>query len=210
MGHATAVVHGQSDRELGLPLSNPKLAVWLFLATEIMFFMALISSYVVLRWGLPAWPEPDTVLKAWIGALNTGVLLCSSATMAFSLWAVQQGRVSAQRTLLLATILLGMVFLGVKVFEYSEKFQHGYYPGGPGLMEIPSGPTFVSCYFTLTGFHALHVIAGVVMLLWLWIWSLVSPVGIPVASSEKVELVGLYWHFVDIVWIFLFPLLYLI
>jgi len=210
MAEAAAVGHVHHDeRELGLPLSNAKLAMWLFLATEIMFFAALISAYVVLRWGLPAWPEPDTVLKAWIGALNTAVLLGSSATMAFSLWAVQQGD-KRQRLFLLATLLLGFVFLGVKAYEYSEKFAHGYYPGGPNLAEIPSGPTFVSCYFTLTGFHALHVIAGLVMLAWLLIWSLIRPEGIPRTQAEKVEIVGLYWHFVDVVWIFLFPLLYLI
>jgi len=210
MAEAASVGHAQQEYEVGLPLSNAKLAMWLFLATEIMFFAALISAYVVLRWGLPAWPEPDTVLKAWIGALNTAVLLCSSATMAFSLWAVHQGDVQKQRLFLALTVLLGLAFLGVKAYEYSEKFAHGYYPGGPGLAEIPSGPTFVSCYFTLTGFHALHVLAGLVMLSWLLIWSLLRDGGIPHAQAERVELVGLYWHFVDVVWIFLFPLLYLI
>ncbi len=210
MAEAASVGHAHQEYEVGLPLSNAKLAMWLFLATEIMFFAALISAYVVLRWGLPAWPEPDTVLKAWIGAVNTMILLASSATMAFSLWSVERGDAAKQRLFLALTLLLGFAFLGVKAYEYSEKFAHGYYPGGPGLSEIPSGPTFVSCYFTLTGFHALHVIAGLVMLAWLLIWSLVRTEGIPKQRYERVELVGLYWHFVDVVWIFLFPLLYLI
>lgn len=194
--------------ELGLPISNGKFAMWLFLSTEVMFFMGLIGSFIVLRGGAPEWPTQEKVgLVAWLGALNTGVLIVSSATMAFALAATARGDTTRQRPLLLATIILGCVFMAVKAVEYTGKFQHGVYPGGPAAVADPAIQLFASLYFILTGFHAIHVLGGIVMLSLLLMWSLQGR--LTPAEYETCELIGLYWHFVDVVWVFLFPLLYL-
>jgi heme/copper-type cytochrome/quinol oxidase subunit 3 len=199
--------HALEPTEVGLPVSNAKMAMWLFLSTEIMFFMGLIGSFIVLRGGAPRWPTQDEVgLVRWIGALNTGVLIVSSATMAFALSATARSDSRKQRLFLACTIALGTVFMLVKAYEYSGKFHHGIYPSGPGATD-PAVQLFASCYFTLTGFHALHVVGGLVMLSLLLIWSLQGTLGPD--RYERCELIGLYWHFVDIVWVFLFPLIYL-
>jgi len=176
-----------------------KLGMWLFLASEIMFFTGLISAYVVLRAGHPAWPGSDGHLSVPIGTVNTLVLICSSMTMALAVGAVAQRQERLVRAFLGATMLLGAAFLGIKAYEYAAKFHHGI---------GPSTNIFWSCYFTLTGLHGLHVAIGVLANGWVlaltWgrrFWS---------AKSHCVELSGLYWHFVDVVWIFLFPLIYLL
>ena len=180
----------------GIP-SN-KLGMWLFLASEIMFFTGLITAYVVLRMGHPAWPGAEGHLSVPIGTLNTLILITSSVTIVLSLAALQQHQ-SGAHYYLLGTIVLGCTFLGIKGYEYSAKFAHHI---------TPATSIFWSCYFALTGFHALHVLGGVIANLWLWIRMLQRR--LTAASAYKLELAGLYWHFVDIVWIFLFPLLYLI
>lgn len=181
----------------GIP--SGKLGMWLFLASEVMFFTGLIGAYLVLRAGQAAWPAPGENLSIPIAAFNTFVLLTSSMTMALSVAAVQRRDAGALRLFLVLTILFGLVFLGVKGFEYSEKFHHGHLPG--------TG-TFWDCYFTLTGFHGLHVLGGVLANLWV-LWLARRPDFFE-RFGERVELSGLYWHFVDVVWIFLFPILYLI
>ncbi len=288
---------------MGLPVSNGKLAMWLFLVTEIMFFTGLIGTYLVLRMGRPAgtWPTPEQVhLKEWIGALNTFVLICSSLTVVLAHYAIARGNVSGAVLYLAVTLTLGGVFLVIKGFEYSAKFSHDIIPGhvfepanvlngengpayiahvktqlkeiadhageydaqavaecnalladlnarvmsarevfqrvqgkerlehghagheehstGAALLEkypdlpikhlVPNGNLWASCYFAMTGFHALHVFGGLVVFVLILLMAAFGRLGVRHASM--IELTGLYWHFVDIVWIFLFPLLYLV
>ena len=320
-----------------LPIPNGKTCLWLFLSTEIMFFAGLIGTYIVLRFGAVAWPAPhDVHLSEPIGAFNTFVLICSSVTVVLALEASKLNQTSKAKGYILLTFLLGCVFLGVKLYEYSQKFAHGIYPMQPHgqvydkadiyysaavrkrlndlkteytadgqvsdeekpridvidgllrkvddaeltirnqpdspdgprkLMEIaleiypphdhggavhaagagavspgavvryaafqqppvdeqhepaagthglndrytwlklpimiPGGPMWASTYFLLTGFHALHVLVGLIVFVLLLLITLDR------SKAGLVENVGLYWHFVDLVWIFLFPLLYL-
>jgi cytochrome c oxidase subunit III len=329
-----------------LPIPNGKTCLWLFLSTEIMFFAGLIGTYIVLRFGAIAWPAPhDVHLSEPIGAFNTFVLICSSVTVVLALEAAKHSHASTAKAWILLTFLLGSVFLGVKLYEYSQKFKHGIYPqkphglvydkadvyysaavrkrlaelktgitaSGPQLSDtdqekiavidritkmadeadtvsrtqpdsplgrvkimelayaiypphdqhsveqaahagaipqigsamrlvafqdpaaekaaaakagaasggvphggfneeykwlrlpvmIPGGPMWASTYFLLTGFHALHVLVGLI------VFALLLFVTLDRRKAGLVENVGLYWHFVDLVWIFLFPLLYL-
>jgi cytochrome c oxidase subunit 3 len=314
-----------------LPIPNGKTCLWLFLSTEIMFFAGLIGTYIVLRFGAIAWPAPhDVHLSEPIGAFNTFVLICSSVTVVLALEAAKGNQTAKAKGYILLTFLLGSVFLGVKAYEYQQKFAHGIYPAAPHgpvydkadihyaaavrkrlgdlrtdftnrgeavpepideisrmvdeaetlirnepdspegrvkLMElayaiypphdhetvehaaaagavpagpamrlvafqqatetagesagerasgyndqypflklpimIPGGPLWASTYFLLTGFHALHVLVGLIAFAILLLLTLDR------RRAGAVENVGLYWHFVDLVWIFLFPLLYL-
>jgi heme/copper-type cytochrome/quinol oxidase subunit 3 len=172
--------------------------MWLFLASEVIFFTGLLGASIVLRAGYAQWPKPGDALHIPLAALNTFILLSSSMTMAMGVGAVHQSDVKRLRLFLLATILLGLAFLGVKGFEYSEKFAHGHLPGS-GL--------FWDCYFTLTGFHGLHVLGGAIANLWILFLTLKPD--FLARRGHFVENSGLYWHFVDVVWIFLFPYLYL-
>jgi cytochrome c oxidase subunit III len=292
----------------GLPLTNAKLIIWLFLSTEIMFFAGLIGTYIVLRFGAPNWPRPHEVhLSEPIGAFNTFVLICSSVTIVLGLEAARVNKAAAAKLWIVLTLALGSVFLMVKMYEYNAKFQHGIYPWKPhsliyekadiyyvaavrtrlnrvvadldadpgkdqdpvkanlavakdlfnrvqtlertaaedpdlakryeametvadmvmpihagpfgeeeaeeGLNEkhgflhlpirIPGGNMWASTYFLLTGFHALHVLIGLI------VFALMLRMTLGVARAGFIENIGLYWHFVDLVWIFLFPLLYL-
>jgi cytochrome c oxidase subunit 3 len=280
---------------MGLPLSNGKLAMWLFLVTEIMFFTGLIGTYIVLRNGQPnkadPWPTPHQVhLVEWIGALNTFVLICSSLTVVLAHWAMSKGDVKKATMFVAVTLGLGAVFLGIKAVEYQAKFGHEILPGhiydkidgqrgtqylnrvkedlqkiqehtpaeeksresykmsvalladmtkkdatyqramSPEQVKeevekihkqaeteghevhltpvIPWGNMWASCYFAMTGFHALHVLGGLIVFAIILLMALVGKLG--TQHTSMLELTGLYWHFVDIVWIFLFPLLYLV
>jgi cytochrome c oxidase subunit 3 len=317
-----------------LPIPNGKTCLWLFLSTEIMFFAGLIGTYIVLRFGAIAWPEPhDVHLSEPIGAFNTFVLICSSVTVVLALEAAKWNQTAKAKGYILLTFLLGSVFLGVKAYEYQQKFSHGIYPMAPhGLVHdkadihyaaavrkrlaelrtgftsageavptvvdeltrmvdeaetlirsepdspqgrikimelayaiypphshetvahaaaagavpagpamrlvafqqaaeeahaageasgghargyndeysflrlpimIPGGPMWASTYFLLTGFHALHVLVGLIA------FAILLCLTLNRQLAGAVENVGLYWHFVDLVWIFLFPLLYL-
>ena len=181
----------------GIP--SEKLGMWLFLASEVMFFTGLIGAVIVLRAGFARWPHPGEELSIPIAALNTFILLSSSMTMAMGVTAVHHVDRKRLRLFLGLTILLGSAFLGVKGYEYSIKFSHGHFPG-TGL--------FWDCYFTLTGFHGIHVLAGVMTNL--WVLGLTFRQDFFHSKGHIVEISGLYWHFVDLVWIFLFPFLYLI
>ena len=189
--------HAAEIPATGIP--SGKLGLWLFLASEVMFFTGLLGTYIVLRAGLGSWPHPSEELNVQAAALNTFILLSSSMTMALSVAAVHRTDPAKLRLFLLATILLGLAFMGVKRYEYSQKFAHGHFPGTS---------IFWDCYFTLTGVHGLHVLAGVITNL--WVLSLTFRGDFLKRRGHLVELSGLYWHFVDLVWIFLFPLLYLI
>jgi heme/copper-type cytochrome/quinol oxidase subunit 3 len=304
-GHGDDGHHGHLKLQYqpGLPLSRGKLIMWLFLSTEIMFFAALLGSYVVLRFGALQWPKPHHVhLSEPIGAFNTFVLICSSVTIVLALEAARANKASLAKSWMIATLVVGTLFLGVKAFEYRAKFSHGIYPVKPmGLVHekpdlyyasavrarlsdpvildkiaeleamseadmtpeeiagrkslaevkrlvndpsqeafdiavvadqimplpaeagshgnshglndtfkwlrlpvvIPGGNMWASTYFLLTGFHAVHVAVG------LLVFAILLTYHLGPATAGMIENAGLYWHFVDLVWIFLFPLLYL-
>ncbi len=182
-------------------LTNPKLGIWLFLASEVMLFGSLFASYVLLRVGDPRWPDQSTVLSVPLGTTNTVILIASSVTMVLAWAALRRQQLSRYRLYMGLTLLAGMAFLGVKAFEYSDKFSHGL---------LPSTNNFLGMYFTLTGLHALHVIAGMVVNLYLWTLGTRMWGHAPQRFTNRVEIAGVYWHFVDLVWIFLFPVLYLL
>jgi cytochrome c oxidase subunit 3 len=312
-------IHDEPQVPMGLPLPNGKLAMWLFLVTEIMFFTALIGTYLIYRNGQPTasmpWPTPhDVHLAEWIGAVNTFVLICSSLTVVLAHWCLHTGNVKRAVQYIGVTLALGCVFLAIKAYEYQQKFAHEILPsriyekldgprgyeyvrhvteqleqiekhggvndeaknackdlqedikagkvrpkdvnerirgtatikhlnpgkeaiktkdstyidlpekskpaGAPlikGILEmdehahlsysIPYGNMWASCYFAMTGFHALHVLGGLVIFAVMLVMAARGKFG--KQHENMVEITGLYWHFVDIVWIFLFPLLYI-
>ncbi len=182
-------------------LFNAKLGVWLFLASEVMLFGALFSSYILLRVGAPTWPHGYDLLNVPLATFNTVVLITSSITMVMAWASLMMKDFKKYRIYMGSTFLLGVVFLIVKGFEYGGKFSHGIFP---------SESTFYAIYFTLTGLHGLHVIGGMIVNAYFWgsgskMWK-----SEPERFTNRVEVAGLYWHFVDLVWIFLFPALYLL
>ncbi len=182
-------------------LFNAKLGIWLFLASEVMLFGALFSSYVLLRVGAEQWPHGWEELNITLATLNTVVLISSSVTMVLSWAALKMNDFKKYRMYMGLTILCAFIFLIVKGFEYGHKFEIGH---------LPNYSTFFAIYFTLTGLHGLHVIGGIVVNSYLWgpgskMWT-----SQPERFTNRVEIAGLYWHFVDLVWIFLFPVLYLL
>jgi cytochrome c oxidase subunit 3 len=186
------------------------LGMWVFNAQEIMFFGGLFLAYTVYRNLYPAAFASASHHLSWkLGALNTAVLIFSSLTMAMAVHAAALGKRLQIVGYLFATVFLGGVFLVVKYFEYSEKFEHHLVPG-PHFTGAPRGPEeiYFSLYFAMTGLHALHMVIGIPILLTIAWFAWRGQYG-PQYHSP-VEYVGLYWHFVDIIWIFLFPLLYLI
>ena len=307
MSHDAAAHAGHLKLEYqpALPLRNGKLFMWLFLSTEIMFFAGLIGVYIVMRFGATVWPVPHAVhLSEPIGAFNTFVLICSSVTIVLALEAAKANNSGGAKMWLGLTFVLGSIFLGVKGYEYKEKFRHNIYPALPrsaiyeradyyfgsavkvrgeaildavqreenaaaasgtapspeqtaawdekkkivspliseaksddpnvlvrlaakimpmagprdkshlhGLNDahawlkmpvvIPGGNMWAATYFTLTGFHAIHVLVGLIT------FACMLPKKFTADNAGIIENVGLYWHFVDLVWIFLFPLLYL-
>jgi len=222
--HHPALQHQFTNLEQQREASS--LGMWVFIAQEVLFFGGLFATYTVYRF---LYPEAFSVgshhLSFKIGFFNTLVLIASSLTMAMGVYSAASGKKNRVAGFILATILLGSVFLGVKYFEYGEKirpcFGDGTHTGClvPGHRFDASAlhlegdsaghvQIFFSLYFGMTGLHALHMIIGIPILLLIAWWSWqgrYSP-----EYHTPVELVGLYWHFVDIVWIFLFPLLYLI
>ena len=188
------------------------LGMWLFLITEVLFFGGLFLAYTLYRiWYPVAWAEASRELDIVLGAFNTAVLIGSSLTMAFAVRAAQTGKQRATVVWILLTMALGLVFLIVKYFEYKEKFEHHHVPGPNFAFEGPqAGPAqiYFSLYFLLTGLHATHMIIG------FFIMSVIAWMAHKKRFTPEwytpVEISGLYWHFVDIVWIFLFPLLYLV
>jgi cytochrome c oxidase subunit 3 len=302
--------HLHLEYQPALPIPNGKLIMWLFLSTEIMFFAALIGTYIVFRFGAVAWPTQHEVhLSEPIGAFNTFVLICSSVSIVLALEAARANKSGMAKLWLVVTLALGSLFLAVKAFEYKAKFDHGIYPWQPrsriheradlyfssairkraeeissaatavegdeyaseaakrqashrkqivtelmagplaaasnpdattadrrqmaeaimpavhlpnthaeaehqiGLNDeypwlklpivIPGGNLWASTYFLLTGFHAMHVLVGLI------VFAVLLPITFRAANAGILENIGLYWHFVDLVWIFLFPLLYL-
>ena len=190
-------VHARPDTGL----TNGKIGIWLFLASEVMLFGALFATYIILRVGAPVWPRGHDILNVPLATFNTVVLITSSVTMVMAWASLMRKQFGKYRMFMGATVLLGGVFLVVKYFEYSAKFHHHLFP---------STSTFLAIYFTLTGLHMLHVIGGMVVNAYFWgpgakLWK-----KDPVHFAARVEHSGLFWHFVDLVWIFLFPVLYLL
>jgi heme/copper-type cytochrome/quinol oxidase subunit 3 len=194
---------GHSDHPApSFGVDSRKLLMWLFLASDCMFFGSLIATYMIYRnraEDLGVGPFPHELLDIPYTSVSAFVLLMSSLTMVLAVSAIQQGNMRRLRIWLFATALLGSVFLGGQYFEFTEFFKEGL-----SLQRNMYGATF----FTLTGFHGAHVTVGVLWLLSLLFVSLRG--GLSDKDALNVEIMGLYWHFVDIVWIFLFPLLYLI
>ena len=191
------------------------LGMWIFLITEVMFFGGMFLAYSIYRGKYPeVFAVASSSLNVYIGAANTVVLLCSSFTMVMAVRASQLGKRSGIIFWLILTLILGMTFLGVKAFEWNEKFEMHHVPGMAGFhldgVGTSQGPAsiFFSLYFAMTGLHAMHMVVGVGILTMLIFQAKAGKF-----SAEywtPVDISGLYWHFVDIVWIFLFPLLYLI
>jgi heme/copper-type cytochrome/quinol oxidase subunit 3 len=182
-------------------LNNVKIGIWLFLASEVMLFGALFAGYILLRVGAVEWPHGAHYLSIPWATTNTIVLISSSVTMVLAWAALMKNDFGKYRLFMGFTILAGFMFLGIKFIEYSAKFEHGYFP---------STNTFLAIYFTLTGLHGLHVVLGMSYNAYLWgpgakMWK-----SNPQQFINRVEAAGLFWHFVDLVWIFLFPVLYLL
>ncbi len=182
-------------------LYNGKFGLWLFLASEVMLFGALFSTYIFLRTAAPVWPPQDPHLNVVLGMVNTFVLIASSVTMVFCWAMLKMNKFDAFKKYLSFTILLALTFMVIKGFEYGGKFSHHHYP---------SGNTFLAIYFVLTGLHGLHVIGGVVVLSYFLGPGKKMFQTEPERFINRIEITGLYWHFVDLVWIFLFPVLYLL
>jgi len=238
--HRTGELYGQYQT-LEQQKDTATLGMWIFLATEVLFFGGLFLTYTINRhYFFTAFGIGSNTLDIKLGTINTGVLIMSSFTMAMAVWSAQVGKKQLVSLFLIATLALGTVFLGIKVVEYKQKFDHHLVPGrsfdlkyhpshplpGDDPVELAAekkevdeafandpdanahGQLYFSLYFGMTGLHALHMIVGAGLLVWLIKESFrgrFTP-----QYNTPVEVVGLYWHFVDIVWIYLFPLLYLI
>jgi len=185
-------------------LNNSKLGIWVFLASEVMLFGGLFSAYVFLRMAAPAgeFAYWGSKLSVPMATVNTLVLISSSVTVIMSWASLKMKDFEKYKMYMGLTLLCALIFLVIKYFEYTGKFHHGIYP---------SSSTFMAIYFTLTGLHGLHIIGGMIVMGYFWL-----PVGNKMWHSEpdhftnRIEVAGLYWHFVDLVWIFLFPILYLL
>jgi len=188
------------------------LGMWVFLGTEVMFFGGMFLGYTFYRTAYPqGFASASNHLDIWLGTINTAVLICSSFTMALAVRAGQIGQNRLVKIFLCLTIVLGIVFLGIKFTEYYQKFEEHLVPGSDFRFEgalASSAEIFFSFYFAMTGIHALHMIIGIGLLATLIVKT--ARGRFSATYNTPIELVGLYWHFVDIVWIFLFPLLYLV
>jgi heme/copper-type cytochrome/quinol oxidase subunit 3 len=190
---------GVPTHDTSTGVSNEKLAMWVFLGSDCLLFGALISTYLLLRHRSVSGPEPAEIFDIPFTSVSSFVLLFSSLTMAMAVGAIHRGDVRRCRTFLLTTALLGATFIAGQVYEFTSFVKEGL------------GYTtniFGSAFYTLTGFHGVHVSVGIVFLLTLFVMSLRGNLG--AERAETVEIFGLYWHFVDIVWILIFTIVYLI
>ena len=208
------------QREIGSDVYSEKLGMWIFLGSEVMFFTALIGSYIILRVGHPeAWAEPGGILNVPVTAVNTFLLICSSVTMVKAFAAIQDGDQRGLKQYLIATVVIGAAFVGVQAFEYTQLAHEGFGPGGyiagshfaelgaEGALPAEVG-IYGSTFFTMTGFHGFHVTMGVICMIFVT-WKAFR--GKYTSTDHRgVEVIGLYWHFVDLVWIILFTIVYLI
>ena len=190
--------------------TGAKLGMWLFILSELLLFGGMFILYSVYRYKNPVdFYHGSRELDVILGTLNTLILLTSSLTMALSISAIQKGNRKLSTYLLIATIFFGLLFLLNKGIEWSTKMNHGIYPSSPILLERPKGELlFFGLYYVMTGLHGLHVLVGVAVLSVMLNFLLRDKIGR--AHFVPLENSGLYWHLVDIIWIFLFPLFYLI
>ncbi|MCB0281895.1 MAG: cytochrome c oxidase subunit 3 family protein [Calditrichae bacterium] len=208
--HPKFLQHHFTDAEQ--QAESAKLGMWIFLLTEILLFGGLFVFYAIFRsWHPDMFYEAHKVLSVPLGTLNTFVLITSSLTMALSIRAMQLNNRKQTIWYLVATLLLAATFLVVKYFEYHHKFELGQLPGRfytyEGINAV-NPHIFFSVYFTMTGLHGIHVLIGMIVITWVLVRTIKNDF-----SSEyytPIEMTGLYWHLVDLIWIFLFPLLYLI
>lgn len=198
------------------------LGMWIFLGTEVMFFGGLFCAYLIYRhWYFGDFGAASKSIDAVLGGSNTAVLICSSLTVVLAIRAAQTSRRTLMLAMLVLTMLFGLAFLGIKGIEYHDKFVEHHVPGASFSFEhvpIPEHPDeytnprhaeiFFALYFIMTGLHALHMVVGLGIFSWL-LWAAWKGRFTP-EYHTPLEIGGLYWHFVDIVWIYLFPLLYLI
>jgi heme/copper-type cytochrome/quinol oxidase subunit 3 len=190
-----------ANREAGAGVYNEKLGMWVFLGSEVMFFTALIGSYIILRFAHPAaFPGPKSgILNIPVTAVNTFLLICSSVTMVKAFASAQEDDQTRLRRWLIGTCIIGATFVGVQVYEYTHLIEKGF---------VPSEGLFGSTFYTMTGFHGFHVTIGVICMIFVT-WRAFQ--GRYTARDHRgVEVIGLYWHFVDLVWIILFTIVYLI
>ena len=180
-------------------LTNGKIGIWLFLASEVMLFGALFSTCIILRVGSVEWPHGE--LNIWLGMANTFILIGSSVTMVMAWASLKLNNWGRHRIYLLITFVLAALFLVNKYFEYADHIARG---------EGPWHSTFLAIYFTMTGLHGLHIIGGMVVMGYLLGPGAKLYRANPEQFTNRIEYTGLYWHFVDLVWIFLFPVLYLL
>lgn len=206
--------------ETGAGVYTEKLGMWVFLGSEVMFFTALIGSYLILRVARPEfWAEPGQILNVPVTATNTFLLICSSVTMVKAFASIQAGDQARLKLYLIATAVIGATFVSIQVYEYIQLAHHGFLPSGYAegselweqaqAGELPASVSlYGSTFYTMTGFHGFHVTMGVICMVYVT-WRAFR--GKYTAHDHRgVEVIGLYWHFVDLVWIILFTIVYLI
>ncbi|MBI4538625.1 MAG: heme-copper oxidase subunit III [Gemmatimonadetes bacterium] len=200
----------------GMRVDTLKLGMWVFLLSEVMFFTALIGTYIILRFAEPhQWAQPGQVLNVPLTAVNTFILICSSVTMVKAFAAIELGDQKGLKLYLLLTILLGAMFLGIQAIEYYKLAHEGFVPvaaeyealGRDGVGPVLGGPLYGATFYTMTGFHGTHVSIGVFCMIFTAIKAFRGAYS--AENHGGVEIMGLYWHFVDLVWIILFTIVYL-
>ena len=218
--HNPALLHHFATEQQQRDASS--LGMWIFLGTEVMFFGGLFCAYLIYRgWYYPSFAAASASIDARLGGTNTAVLICSSLTVVLAIWGAQSGRRALMIGSLILTMVFGLAFLGIKGIEYYDKFQEHHVPGASFSFEheeVPGHPgeyanphnaeIFFALYFIMTGLHALHMVIGLGIFTWLLMMAWKGR--FTPEYHTPLEIGGLYWHFVDIVWIYLFPLLYLI
>jgi heme/copper-type cytochrome/quinol oxidase subunit 3 len=215
-----ALMSPPAHREVGADVYNEKLGMWIFLGSEVMFFTALIGSYIILRFGSPEqWTAPGEILNVPVTAVNTFLLICSSVTMVKAFAAIQEGDQHRLKMYLLATVAIGASFVGVQIYEYTALIHEGFLPSGYAAGselaqhaadgDLPASiAIYGSSFYTMTGFHGFHVSLGVLCMAFVT-WKAFR--GKYTKEDHRgVEIIGLYWHFVDLVWIILFTIVYLV
>ena len=175
------------------------MGMWVFLCSEVMFFTGLIGGYLVLRFSSASWPDPSKTLNIPLTAFNTFILICSSVTMVQALASADRGDLRKMKLFLSLTLMFGAFFLSVQVYEYNKLLFHEHF--------TPSSSLFGSVFFTTTGFHGFHVFCGVVCMAYMTGKAFLGK--LTQAHHQGIETLGLYWHFVDLVWIILFTIIYL-
>jgi heme/copper-type cytochrome/quinol oxidase subunit 3 len=211
------ILPGGVRAEPGMHVYNQKLGMWVFLASEVMFFTSLIGAYIILRFGTDQWAFPAVPLEEGgsplaiqLTAFNTFMLICSSVTMVKAFASIEQGDQKQLRLFLLATVLLGASFVSIQVFEYIKLAHEGFLPRCSEELAalVPNCNLFGSTFYTMTGFHGTHVSIGVLCMIFVTVRAFRGKY--TKENHGGVEVIGLYWHFVDLVWIILFTIVYLI